>query len=109
MVCVILFPFTTDDSMFKHHILLCVTDINKCKTTNWKERSKNRADCIRKSTLDYSATEKDDGKELLCVRVLPEGGYFQYPKHEGTRTLYILTSAVSWLELYILHTQLLHG
>jgi hypothetical protein len=30
--------------------------------------------------------EKDDD-ELLCVRVIPEGGYFQYPKHEGTRSL----------------------
>jgi len=94
-LCIILFPFATDDGMFKHHILLCVTDINKCKTTNWKERPKNRADCMQRSLLDYSATKKDDGKELLCVRVLPEGGYFQYPKHEGTRSLYVLTSAFS--------------
>jgi len=50
---------------------------------------------MRRSTLDYSAIEKEED-ELLCVRVLPEGGYFQYPKHEGTRTLYILTSAFSW-------------
>jgi len=40
---------------------------------------------MRRSTVDYSASKKDDD-ELLCVRVLPEGGYFQYPKHEGTRT-----------------------
>jgi len=51
---------------------------------------------MRWSTLDYSAIEKEDVDELLCVRLLPEGGYFQYPKHEGTRTLYILTSAFSW-------------
>jgi len=51
---------------------------------------------MRRSTLDYSAIEKDDDEELLCVRLLPEGGCFQYPKHEGTRTLYVLSSAFSW-------------
>ena len=51
--------------------------------------------------MDYSAIEKKDDEELLCVRMLPEVGHFQYPKHEGTRTSYILTSAFSSLKLYI--------
>jgi hypothetical protein len=32
----------------------------------------------RRSTLDYSVVKKEEDEEL-CVRVLPEGGYLQYP------------------------------
>lgn len=59
---VILWKVKYDDDQ-KQMSELCTNSINKWKNTNWKERSKNRADRKKsineaKSALDCGATEK---------------------------------------------------
>jgi hypothetical protein len=50
------------------------TDVNNCKITNRKERSKNRADWKknrRRSSLDFSAILEEEARRyLICLRGL---------------------------------------